>query len=61
VVLLRKSFPQKTNLQPAAELNVTFGELRNLCILWRRFRKYILIFPSLEISKRPEIYINGGG
>jgi hypothetical protein len=26
VVLLRKSFPQKTNLQPAAELNVTEGK-----------------------------------
>jgi hypothetical protein len=26
VVLLRKSFPQKTNLQPAAELNVTNGK-----------------------------------
>jgi hypothetical protein len=26
VVLLRKSFPQKTNLQPAAELNVTKGK-----------------------------------
>jgi hypothetical protein len=26
VVLLRKSIPQKTNLQPAAELNVTKGK-----------------------------------
>jgi hypothetical protein len=26
VVLLRKRFPQKTNLQPAAELNVTEGK-----------------------------------
>jgi hypothetical protein len=26
VVLLRKSFPQKTNLQPAADLNVTKGK-----------------------------------
>jgi hypothetical protein len=26
VVLLRKSFPQKTNLQPAAELGVTKGK-----------------------------------
>jgi hypothetical protein len=26
VVLLRKRFPQKTNLQPAAELNVTKGK-----------------------------------
>jgi hypothetical protein len=27
VVLLRKSFPQKTNLQPAAELNVTVSKI----------------------------------
>jgi hypothetical protein len=31
VVLLRKSFPQKTNLQTAAELNVTWEEVFGLC------------------------------
>jgi hypothetical protein len=31
VVLLRKSFPQKTNLQTAAELSVTWGLVFCLC------------------------------
>jgi hypothetical protein len=43
VVLLRKSIPQKTNLQPAAELNVTEGKK--------------LKATASEISQKQKLYI----
>jgi hypothetical protein len=43
VVLLRKSFPQKANLQTAAELNVTNG---------KKFKA-----TASEISQKQKLYI----
>jgi hypothetical protein len=39
VVLLRKSIPQKINLQPAAELNVTFTKKLIITLLVERKSK----------------------